>query len=104
MKVFGCRFSRIYEWILILRMEGVSAFGIARMILLAALVFFTFRTAKKAEILSRYRTCVRCPVFRAGFHQCRASFVGRTMGCGCYMPFKVIFTPSKKPWCWRLEV
>ena len=76
-------------------------FEVFVMVFSALIAVLTFGTAGRSVALSRYRACVKCPIFRKGFHQCRADFKGKQLGCGCYMPFKVVFTPTKKPWCWK---
>jgi hypothetical protein len=95
---------RFKEWIAVARIEAgrsdwrhmLAVFAhMAGMVLKRP--FFRNELAWEAK----YEKCKECPIFNPTLRQCSAETEKGVLGCGCYMPFKALF--SKHGWLTEQE-
>lgn len=95
--------KRIRGWVAVVVVTGHeegSIFRVAVRVLLGGVRMMVGGKVDRREYFGRMRVCVRCDLFDSGLGRCRP-FVGSRIGCGCYMPFKGVFSRGG---CWKDEV
>jgi hypothetical protein len=94
---FGLRWSRLGEWVAVLRAERATI-PWGAMLKLAFWYAVGRNRIDSKTALRRYRACNQCPIFDKNLLRCRP-YTGSTVGCGCFAVYAIV---TKKR-CWLRE-
>lgn len=105
MKLFGIRHGRWKEWIRAVWVGSADLAGFGRNVVK---MWRGMRAEKVPKSVWKNRLkkgCGKCPIFSGLKHGkvCRLKAGELDVGCGCYVPFKVVVKAPYSRGCWGRE-